>query len=831
MRVLISGAGRIAAVDRGSTVDLLRVGHETPIEIVKYEAERLFSTLNDTVEKSCNNLKEAWRLFKTETSRNDSLILFLGILNEEVTVESKIDLSRRLDVLLEHEDTKSYLGGVMYARPLPDDQELRSDFSALSESAITFDFIDRLVKNQNKIADYYKHFETIARDCGLDREDAGHVEGILVNAEVPYKYIQGKAVPSDLAQLKFKLIESLKELSFSNHVEFSRRLTEYISQYVVGGVPNATQLVLKESSGALGRPKIDARIRASGKLAFDQASAQIKRIEKALRTSHLDQAQRFAEQLVNDQVDKGDSLFAAQSLCQISEVAKKLELYDLQLAWAKQAIDLNTSDGRCFGHAADAHLNLGEIEKAKVYFEKSIEAGSSFKAYGLTGLARIERSLFNYDLALDYLDQAREYYPNDEVIANFRADLLRDLRRFEESKEEYKKSQIAYPASSIPWCGLASVYVDNREFKLAEETYTRTLELFLNPEDRVVALNGLAGLYSRLARFEEAHKLLDESISYKLRDDNVSVLSKARVFTQQGKLDNAEKLLRSRILDKPSIPALRIRLIQVYVYGMRLDLAEKEIKDLEKQFKASADICLTKAMFYRARANYSEALRMVDRAIELNPLNIRAFVERANIFKFAGDLSEAKSNFSKALQLNKYCYEALSGFRIVEQLEGGESSLPVVGELNREHDPVTFEDYHQIGLQGLMELHRGNTKQAKKLILVSYNAGFAELRTEFAAGLSMTRLLSKQFGSAVKSVNEPLKLVDHLQKALVFGEQAKIPNLKQCLSRIGELNLDPKSEKIRDLIVRRYDSYSEQANLPSAETIITQQVENILLAA
>lgn len=131
-----------------------------------------------------------------------------------------------------------------------------------------------------------------------------------------------------------------------------------------------------------------------------------------------------------------------------------------------------------------------------------------------------------------------------------------------------------------------------------------------------------------------------------------------------------------------------------YNLGVCCHFAEK-IEDAIKYYKKSLDLnCnfaesylnLGVCYFYKfiysgSDENKENCLEYLDKAIELYPIMYKAYVQKAELYKFIGEDDKAKYNFEKCLQLNPTHDNALLGLGMLLIKSGdNEKSEEYVGK-------------------------------------------------------------------------------------------------------------------------------------------------------
>jgi tetratricopeptide (TPR) repeat protein len=100
---------------------------------------------------------------------------------------------------------------------------------------------------------------------------------------------------------------------------------------------------------------------------------------------------------------------------------------------------------------------------------------------------------------------------------------------------------------------------------------------------------------------------------------------------------------------------------RVLTWAGRLTEAENEYREITKTVGNDPDVWLGMGALYERQQRLVEALRVLDRAIDLDPNRADLRSARARVFRATGELNEARLEFRKALSLDFNSAEARAG--------------------------------------------------------------------------------------------------------------------------------------------------------------------------
>jgi tetratricopeptide (TPR) repeat protein len=832
MEAYISGTAGMAVVIKGANAQLYQLDKAVPVVLKSEVAHQIISSNNDVVFLKNTTKNHVLKKLNSETNKTQSLMVFLTVLDSAVDDESRTALIVHLDALFER-DIKSYeyVCNVMFTRPLPDNSiQFISDDTARVNSRVT-SLLNLLFLCQSKIKEYNNIFTSICSKRGLNLEQSIYVEGLLVNEGFFYRLSSEQADITFLNNVHFLLVSKLKSTDIDDYVHFSACIkTEFKPLVNSKLTSNPSHTSGKDTEDEYQEVKYEAKVKKlSNRDAYQRVISELASIKSQLREQSIPNAKRMAEELILHQISTGNSEFAAQSLCQLSEYAKNLNLFEIQLEWALRATQVAPLDYRTFGHAADAYLNLENIMEAEKAFKVCLNSHDYDRVYGLTGLARIERSRFNSSAALHYIEKAIEECGNDHVPHLIKAELLRDQNKYSESELVYDFVCREFPELVIPQCGRAAVLADQKRFEDAEAMYRQALKNYPNIEDKGFILGGLGFLVARLGRFKESYRLLDESISLASFEDVVPAISKAKVLQMEGRFHESEKLLLSLFNSRAQFGEVVEQLLELYLKTNELEKAKDLYIRADAKIRESDSVQIKYSQLLKRQNNFKDALKVVDKIRAMKPRHTYAMNERAAIFKIQGKYKQAQKQYKEVLSINRFDRRASFGLQAINHIFKQEINIDSVMATANTLAPKTIEDYQTIGNIGLLKLAKGELKEGKKLLLLSYNCKFKSLKTKFDSGLSLASLMLRQTNAALGPIKRPKTAIASLQRTLVYCEQGKKERVEGDLELLKSI-VPPFAGRIMEMINNKYFSAAND-EIITQDDIFHEQLKNMLLAA
>ena len=346
----------------------------------------------------------------------------------------------------------------------------------------------------------------------------------------------------------------------------------------------------------------------------------------------------------------------------------------------------------------------------------------------------------NYTTAADYYTKGLELNPNEPVLYANRGTCLKLLGKYKESLSDYKKAVQLGPRNTKNMKKLSSVYVILGNFGEAQILLQKCCNLEPEDSSHTYELNKVKKMVEDYEKIHE--KLKDqkwddvEEQSKKLLSDAPSFIELQKIYIQaclelckfKEVIDFIKNKVSSTVKSKDK--EFNYLLAKTYYFKGDYDLAKNEVNNLIKQgttdeklsklkknietindaktkanslFKSEKydeaiseytkllefdpenknfiSIILTnKALCLKKKGKNMEALKDVDEAIKNNPNYATAYIRRALIYEEFKMFDDAKSDLSKAKELDPSN----------PKIEG------YINEANQKVDSARNRDYYQI---------------------------------------------------------------------------------------------------------------------------------------
>lgn len=506
---------------------------------------------------------------------------------------------------------------------------------------------------------------------------------------------------------------------------------------------------------------------------YKSTQLQQQAIVARLKSRDFKSARLYASQLIGFQLQNGGAVYAAKSLSNLANEARKLGQNSIELEWAIAATELAPDDGYAFGMLADTYLQLYNLPLAQDAFKKSIKFGE--EEFGTIGLARALRMTGNFTEALEAFDAARVRFRNGrkpQTVWYGYCETLRDLGRFEDALECYDEASKLFSNDCPIFCGKANVLADLGRLSEAIAVYEFAIKKF---SDDPVPYCGLAACLKESGRFDEAMQQYDVA-NDKFPDASITLCGRADVLRAKGDLHLALTGYKEAMAKFPFEPVPYCGYAETFRDLGRYSEAIDAYVDAIVRFPLDARVRSSHANMLKVARRYSEALQAYDKNVKDFPNYFFNQVGRAAMLKQLGMYPEAldayqgildkEPNFASAINGMAATLAALNNYSEAEKL------LPA-------GDPQTEADWVAYHIRGMLFVSRNSfDKAVQHFELGLNNVPFFRLKASFRQALAFSQMRLSRYMAASKLLSgdqEPLAklLLAHCLWKMNRVEQAK----------------------------------------------------------
>lgn len=188
-------------------------------------------------------------------------------------------------------------------------------------------------------------------------------------------------------------------------------------------------------------------------------------------------------------------------------------------------------------------------------------------------------------------------------------------------------------------------YVEGN-FESAMKSYKHFLDKYPNSIYRSSAISSLVRLYTQNKRFSDAEKLVQERLN--LNPTDTTLLEElANIYQQQGKSQKALKLYQGVLESNPGNASIRRKLGSLYA---ELGDKEKAIAEWKKLVAGDYNQHQQLGMIYVSHKMYTDAIKSFQEAIRVNPSYGYLYTQLAAVYNIQGDIEKAAATYLDGLQ-------------------------------------------------------------------------------------------------------------------------------------------------------------------------------------
>jgi tetratricopeptide (TPR) repeat protein len=495
MQVLASGQAGLFAIQTSTGFDVERIDTGAKYKAGAHEIKYYFAGCNDVTAFSARTEVEARTRTELAWSADRAVRLFVILLDPKESSEDLVEVGEALDELLALQDVVELVERQIFSAPLPEPIDVQAVIGALEVTTQSSALLKRFLDMQSVIARVRVAFDNIDDALFENQHARRQFLEEAIDRGCVRALVQTASSSGSIDDALFRLYSALKGL------ENNRAIIKEWTRSFERANRNLTFEIEPEERHFYQQPQAGA----SGRKAFEKAMRQQVAIFERILAADFDTARRYARELLASQRRTSSPEHVAKSLSSISQQAKHLDVIELALEWALQAVEAKPDDVLAHTQLADLLMRVGRYVEA----HQSLDLAQSFGAasYAASGRARILRYQGQFAEALNAYREADACHADDVDQKQFNlagiAECLRDLEELDEALAAYDKAIAQCPYVAALHAGRAATLVDLARYDDAFTGYKAAMKL---DDHNVVPRNGIASLFRRAGKFDLAEK-------------------------------------------------------------------------------------------------------------------------------------------------------------------------------------------------------------------------------------------------------------------------------------------------------------------------------------
>ena len=318
---------------------------------------------------------------------------------------------------------------------------------------------------------------------------------------------------------------------------------------------------------------------------------------------------------------------------------------------------------------AKSKLALERVQEASALLKKLRESQPAAPLVGYW-YGRVQEALGAREEALSAYRDVLKVAPADPASADAYialAMLQSQLGRSEDAQKTLDSAKQLMPNVPGVWRALGEVAQSQGRYKEALADFQRAASL--DPDD-LGAKFRIGGALRRDGQFDEAVKAFD-AVSAIDKDYPGLALERGLLFEASGRSEEALKQYEDALAKAPTDPDLMLRVGCGKVAANRAEQAEELLRKVLSQRPSSAEThhCLGRALLVQG-TRLADALRMLERAVELDPNRAEYHLYVGWAANEAGNVPKAEKALAEALKLDQGLADAYWQRGVLRQRQG-----------------------------------------------------------------------------------------------------------------------------------------------------------------
>jgi predicted Zn finger-like uncharacterized protein len=360
---------------------------------------------------------------------------------------------------------------------------------------------------------------------------------------------------------------------------------------------------------------------------------------------------------------------AARALVGLGDALYRAGRYSEAEARYKAGAEADPDDLQAKVGVAKSKLSLERVQDASLLLKKLRETNPTSPLVGYW-FGRVQEALGARDVAQAAYRDVLKVAPADPASADVYialALLLNQQGRADEAQKTLDSAKQLMPNVSSVWRALGDVAQSQGRYKEALADFQKAASL--DPDD-LGAKFRIGGALRRDGQFEAAVKIFDEVAAID-KDYPGLALERGLLFEASGRSEEALKQYEDALAKAPTDPDLMLRVGCGKVAANRPEQAEELLRKVLSQRPSSAEThhCLGRALLVQG-TRLADALRMLERAVELDPNRAEYLLYVGWAANEAGNVPKAEKALAEALRLDQGLADAYWQRGVLRQRQG-----------------------------------------------------------------------------------------------------------------------------------------------------------------
>jgi tetratricopeptide (TPR) repeat protein len=293
-----------------------------------------------------------------------------------------------------------------------------------------------------------------------------------------------------------------------------------------------------------------------------------------------------------------------------------------------------------------AYWANGDIERAREQFEQAVNLRADYLAPRLA-LGQIHLLKGEFAAALQSANEILAFNRSNLPALLLRAASLRGMKNYSQAQKELETLVKLNPKNKEILYQLGLLYISQREFKAAEDTFSRCSDLSSNDFQCLMAL---VDTYSAQQQYDKGMELLAET-EKKMPGHSELRLALASTAVLAGKYDMAVPIYKDLINQNPKSGDLQLKLGETYRRAGKFDLAVEHFQKAKELTPQNPAVYIPLALMQHGLGHHEQAKSLYEQILKLQPDNVVALNNLAYVIaELGGNLDQALTYAQRAKQ-------------------------------------------------------------------------------------------------------------------------------------------------------------------------------------
>jgi tetratricopeptide (TPR) repeat protein len=509
MDALISGSnGRALLFDGGSLKSFDEDDPSMLAPRVPADFAYLFGEMQDLRVLENTNIEAVRQELKRDSDCTIALDLALILLDAELPDDIRQEALEGLDDLLADDRIVEHLEKIFYARPLPEDSDLRGAvrLCEAKQSSRISNFLRILQVREPFVSEVSEAWDAIPTKVFGDYDQQAEFQHTVVREGLFRTLVIARERQSTISTFLLNAGLNSAITQLRNHRQV---LQQWTSSFRDAGALPSIKNEIEEEIEAEPSP----RRRRGRRVGIDRPAMlrEVNRRKSIIVEALLRSDLSLIAELVDDLVDyqrSGEAVHVAKSLCDLAMEAKSLGMFALQLELTERSINIASDDAWSWVQYGDALLNMGQFDNALSAFEQADAFAAGVVAK--TGRAEVLKAKGLLDDALAAYEEVIALHPEDVVAKTGRAEVLKAKGLLDDALAAYEEVIALHPEDVVAKNGGAEVLKTKGLLDDALAAYEKVIAL--HPEN-AIAKRGRAEVLKAKGLFDDALLAYEEVIA------------------------------------------------------------------------------------------------------------------------------------------------------------------------------------------------------------------------------------------------------------------------------------------------------------------------------